>query len=162
MKTDSTRPRLRRVAAGLCALALAPLARAAGHPFAAPPEAAPAGPAVGSVRVALALALVVACVYGAAWLMRRLRVAGLAGDARLAVVAQVSLGTRERAVLLRTGGRELLVGVAPGNVRLLCELAPEATAGAAPVAADPASTAGGPAAGLGITFRDILRRSLGR
>jgi flagellar protein FliO/FliZ len=154
-----------RVATGLCALALAQLAQAAAHPFAASPAAAPAGPAFGTVRVVLALALVVASVYGAAWLMRRLRVAGFAGDARLQVVAQVSLGTRERAVLLRTGGRELLVGVAPGNVRLLCELASAATAAAdtVPGASDgPGAAASAPEAGLVPTFRDILRRSLGR
>ena len=154
-----------RVATGLCALALAQLAQAAAHPFAASPAAAPAGPAFGTLRVALALALVVASVYGAAWLMRRLRVAGLAGDARLQVVAQVCLGTRERAVLLRTGGRELLVGVAPGNVRLLCELESAATAGDGTVAGvgdGSAAAEGAPAAGLVPAFRDILRRSLGR
>ena len=42
-----------------------------------------------------------------------------APNSGLAVLAQVSLGTRERAVLLRVGDRQLLVGVAPGNVRTL-------------------------------------------
>ena len=35
------------------------------------------------------------------------------------VLAQVSFGARERAVLLRVGAQQVLVGVAPGNVRTL-------------------------------------------
>jgi flagellar protein FliO/FliZ len=35
------------------------------------------------------------------------------------VVAALPLGTREKAVLIEIGGRQLLLGVAPGRVSLL-------------------------------------------
>jgi len=37
----------------------------------------------------------------------------------VSVIGGVSLGPRERAVLLQVGGTRLLVGVAPGQVRML-------------------------------------------
>ncbi len=138
---------------------LAGLAQAAtSSPFAAPTGFVAPGAGLGMVRLVLALALVLAAVYAAAALLRRLRVLGTAGSAQLQVVSQVALGARERAVLLRAGDQQLLVGVAPGNVRLLCTLpdaAPAApTDGAAPLPAG--------AAGTMPNFRELLRRSLGR
>lgn len=130
-----------------------PARTAVGTAFAAPAQFAATSSGVGVLRMVLALALVLAAVFAAAALMRRLRVLGAAGAPNLQVLAQVSLGARERAVLLRAGDQQLLVGVAPGNVRLLCTLAdalPAATAAAA--AAAPATP----------NFRELLRRSLGR
>jgi flagellar protein FliO/FliZ len=75
-----------------------------------------------------------------------------AGTAELQLVAQVALGARERAVLLRAGGQQLLVGVAPGSVRLLSVL---------PESAAPLPPAAGTAPSLP-SFRELLRRSLGR
>ncbi|MDE2138226.1 MAG: flagellar biosynthetic protein FliO, partial [Gammaproteobacteria bacterium] len=65
---------------------------------------------------------------------------------------------RERAVLLRAGGQLLLVGVAPGSVRLLSALAdpPAAPAG------EHATPSSAPASAPMPSFRDLLRRSLGR
>jgi flagellar protein FliO/FliZ len=73
----------------------------------------------GTLRVTLAMVLVLGALLAAAWLARRVRGAGGASNSRLTVLAQVSLGTRERAVLLRVGAHQVLVGVAPGNVRTL-------------------------------------------
>jgi len=113
------------------------------------------------MRTVLALLLVLAAVYAAAALLRRLRVLGPAGTAELQVISQVALGARERAVLLRAGSQQLLVGVAPGSVRLLCTLAEPATlpgeAGTAP------GTGGATVAQPTLpNFRELLRRSLGR
>ena len=133
-------------------------------PFAAPAPAAPfAAPSEGMplVRVVLALALVLGAVFAAAKLSRRMGVSGSAPTARLEVVAQASLGPRERAVLLRVGGREVLLGVATGNVRLLLDL--DSTLDADPAATatgtTPAAAPDGPARP---NFRDLLMRSLGR
>lgn len=41
---------------------------------------------------------------------------------RLEILAQLPLGPKERVVELKAGDRHLLLGVAPGSVRLLCEL----------------------------------------
>ncbi len=120
--------------------------------FAAPKQYLTDSGGFGMLRVCLALALVVGAVYALAWLMRRLRNGVGANAPGLMVVSQVSLGARERAVLLRVGEQQLLLGVAAGSVRLLQEI----TVAAAPVAAASAP------AGERPNFRDLLRRSLGR
>lgn len=111
----------------LCALLLQlPLLAAAAEPaaprrFAAPAaaEAAPA-PAAGLAQVTLSLLLVLGAVFAAAWLMRRLRGTGRAGaDGAIVVLADRVVGSRERVVLLQVGSEKLLVGVAPGSVRML-------------------------------------------
>jgi flagellar protein FliO/FliZ len=103
---------------------------APGRLFGAPAvaEVAPT-PAGGLAQVTLSLAVVLAAVFVAAWLMKRLRGArpGAAGDIR--VVAEQALGSRERVVLLEVGGERLLVGVAPGSVRALHALRPAAPTG---------------------------------
>jgi flagellar protein FliO/FliZ len=137
----------------LSALALSGVAHAASAAtFAAPTQFTAPSAGFGVMRMVLALLLVLAAVYAAAALLRRLRVHGPAGTAELQVISQVALGARERAVLLRAGTQQLLVGVAPGSVRLLCTLAEPALL--------PGERATVPAAGP--NFRELLRRSLGR
>jgi len=120
-------------------------------PFAAPAQFGGSGGGFGMLRVCLALALVLATVYAAAWLMRRLRNGAGSSAPGLTIVAQVSLGARERAVMLRVGERHLLLGVAAGSVRLLHDMAVE-----------PAPAAGAAVAGDKPSFGELLRRSLGR
>ena len=120
--------------------------------FAAPKPNLTDSGGFGMLRVCVALAFVVAAVYAVAWLMRRLRNGVGANAPGLTVVSQVSLGPRERAVLLRVGAQHLLLGVAAGSVRLLQEVtvsAPPAGAHTAPASERP-------------NFRELLRRSLGR
>lgn len=72
------------------------------------------------LQVLAGLAVVVAMVFGAAWLARRLGLAAAqtrGGDVKL--LGGVALGARERAVLLEVRGTWLVVGVAPGSVRTL-------------------------------------------
>jgi flagellar protein FliO/FliZ len=137
-------------------ISLQALAAAPAHgSFAAPAQFSGGSTGFGMLRVCVALALVLASVYGVAWLMRRLRGAAGASAPGIAIVSQVSLGARERAVLLRVGEQHLLVGVAAGSVRLLQAVdfagPPE---GARPTATAPAA--------VPPTFRELLRRSLGR
>jgi flagellar protein FliO/FliZ len=101
--------------------------------------------------------LVLAAVLAAAWLTRRMRGMTGAPSAGIEVLAQVSLGTRERAVLLRVGGRQILVGVAPGSVRALHVL--KANADGAP---DIAAAAGAASDAARPTFKSMLLKSLGR
>ncbi len=151
-----------RVATLLLAFPLSGVAQAASSaPFAAPAGMSPPGAGFGVIRLVLALALVLAAVYAAAALLRRLRVLGAPGTAQLQILSQVALGARERAVLLRAGDQQLLVGVAPGNVRLLCALPDALPAPLATTADGPAAKAGGSAPALP-NFRELLRRSLGR
>ncbi|HYM33907.1 MAG TPA: flagellar biosynthetic protein FliO, partial [Steroidobacteraceae bacterium] len=77
-------------------------------------------------QATLALVLVLAAVFAAAWGLKRLRKFGGAGSAGIEVISQAALGTKERAVLLKVSGAHVLVGVAPGQVNLLHVLAADA------------------------------------
>lgn len=65
------------------------------------------------------LFVVVALIIGMAWFMRRMgSMSGMAaGD--LKVLGGISVGQRERIVLVQAGETQLLVGVAPGEIRTL-------------------------------------------
>lgn len=126
-------------------------------PYAAPGAQSLPGPAGGAVRVVLALLVVLAAVVGAGWLSRRVHGTGAGRSGSLQVLSQLPLGPRERAVLLRVGTEQVLVGVANGSVRTLHVLtAASAEAGTAA----PAASATDPVVRPG--FRAILLKSLGK
>lgn len=135
---------------------------ASAAPFAAPLQQSTPSSAGGLLRVVLALIVVLAAVFAAAWLGRRMRAfSGSGAHSSLEMLAQLPLGTRERAVLVRVGDRQLLLGVAPGNVRTLHVLEPAA---AAPRAA-PAPENNEPAtdsSAIGPAFKALLLKSLGK
>jgi flagellar protein FliO/FliZ len=122
------------------------------HVFAAPGAiaTAPASGVAGLGQVTLALCIVLGAIFLCAWLARRMRniTSGRAGAVN--VVAEVRLGPKERAVLLQVGTTQLLVGVAPGRVNALHVLAE-------PLAVPPPS-----AALETVSFKSLLRRSLGK
>ena len=137
----------------------APAAPAA--PFAAPVQQVAASSAGGLLRVVLALIVVLAAVLAAAWLARRMRaLSGGGGTAGLQMLAQLPLGTRERAVLVRVGDCQVLIGVAPGNVRTLHVLERTALmpadASTPPAGTVPADALARP------SFKSVLLRSLGK
>jgi flagellar protein FliO/FliZ len=159
----------------LCAIALtaAPAGAAIGSPvppagsspatpaslFAAPAvhQAMP-GQAGSLVRVTVALIVVLAAVFAAAWFSRRMHGVGSSRSAALEVIAQLPLGPRERAVLIRVGAQQVLLGVASGNVRALHVLSADASP--LPVANEPAGTL--QAALQRPTFKSMLLKSLGK
>ena len=129
------------------------------HPFAAPAASAPAaaGGAAGIGQVTLALAVVLLAIFGLGWLMRRVRGFSRKGGAGIAVLAEIGLGTRERAVIVKVGGTRMLLGVAPGRVNLL-QVLPADEPGSSP------DVDGAPVAveGSRPTFFALLQKSLGR
>lgn len=132
-------------------------AAAGGTPFASPAHEALPSTAGGLVRVLLALMLVLAAIFTAAWVSRRMRGAGGVRSSNLDVLAQLPLGPRERAVLIRVGERQLLIGVTSGCIRTLHVLEPAtgaADAGAAVAAA--ADVLQRP------SFKALLLKSLGK
>jgi flagellar protein FliO/FliZ len=135
---------------------------ASAAPFAVPLQQAPPSSASGLLRVILALLVVLAAVLAAAWLARRMRAfSGGADSSSLEMLAQLPLGTRERAVLVRVGDCQVLIGVAPGNVRTLHVLerpsSPKSAASPADgAAAQPSESAVRP------TFKALLLKSLGK
>jgi flagellar protein FliO/FliZ len=145
--------------ATLASIASAPLAYAIeSKPFAAPsaPVSAPVTGAANLLQVTLSLGLVLAAVFAAAWLMRRLRGFNRVAPGTIEILADVALGTKERAVLLQVGKQQVLVGVAPGRVNTLHVLeTPVERQQAALVSADAKTSAGA------VDFKQILKRSLG-
>ena len=65
------------------------------------------------------LILVVVIIIGSAWLFRRYGRVNSTADGGLKVIAGLSVGQRERIVLVAAGDVCLLLGVAPGRVQTL-------------------------------------------
>ena len=74
------------------------------------------------LQLTLGLAVVLAAIVGSAWLLRRYGrlQSNMAGALR--VIGGLSMGPRERVVLVQVGKQQLLLGVAPGRIQTLCVL----------------------------------------
>lgn len=95
------------------------------------------------------LGVVVLCIVGLAWLLKR--AGGLQASARgaLRVIDGVALSTRERLVLVQVGEQQVLLGVAPGRVNAVHVLDQ-------PVQTDTASDA--PAESFATRLREVIGR----
>lgn len=71
------------------------------------------------LKMVLGLMFVLLLIFGLAWLMRRFGALGIGGSGAMRAVAGVSVGQKERVVLVQVGERQILVGVAPGQVNML-------------------------------------------
>lgn len=81
--------------------------------------AAPGVDTAALVRLVVGLGVVLLLILALGWVMRRTgRFAGPASG-QLRVIGGVSVGSRERVVLVQVGEQQLLVGVAPGRVQTL-------------------------------------------
>ena len=83
---------------------------------------APQVPAVGMgnvLQVLMALMFVVVMIVITAWFIRRFSGATFSRNGALRLLAGISVGQRERIVLVQAGEVQLLLGVAPGEVRTL-------------------------------------------
>jgi len=70
-------------------------------------------------QLAIGLLFVLLMVIGLAWLLRRVGGVSLGGSQALKVIGGMSMGARERVVLLQVGETQLLVGVSPGRIQTL-------------------------------------------
>jgi flagellar protein FliO/FliZ len=128
------------------------------RPFAAPSTVTSTAPSgVASLgQVTLALALVLAVIFVAAWLLRRVRGFGRPASGALDILADLPVGQKERAVLVRVGTTQLLLGVAPGRVTTLHVLAE-------PVSIVPPTGGNtGPGTPERPNFKALLMKSLGK
>ncbi len=129
-------------------------------PFGAPQETAHvAAPGAGGLlQVTLSLLLVLAAVFVAAWVVRRLRGFGRFDSQAITVICEVGLGPKERAVLVQVGSQQLLLGVAPGRVSTLHVLDQPVSVAPAAIVQSSCDAADAP---LTPDFKAILKRSLG-
>jgi flagellar protein FliO/FliZ len=146
---------------------------ASAAPMFATPAAPPAAGAAldGLPQVSLALLAVLGAIFALAWLMRRLRTLHGQDPRAIEIIGQVALGSRERAVLLRVAGSQVLVGLGGGAVNTLLVVGvaaaplptPDDGSGGRPAEAHEwDSRPMGGAKPVPPRFADLLRRSLGR
>jgi flagellar protein FliO/FliZ len=72
-----------------------------------------------AIRMVLGLAVVLALLGATAWVSRRFRVGTGMRGGLIEVISGLSLGARERVVLIRVGGDQVLVGVSAAGMRTL-------------------------------------------
>ncbi|MDZ7804171.1 flagellar biosynthetic protein FliO [Thiohalophilus sp.] len=71
------------------------------------------------VQMVLGLLFIIALIFGMGWFIRRLGTFNSVASGNLKLLGGLSLGQREKIVLVQVGEIQLLVGVAPGQVRTL-------------------------------------------
>jgi flagellar protein FliO/FliZ len=71
------------------------------------------------VQFLLALGLVLGAIFALMYLLRRLNQLPGRGAAAMRVIGGLALGAREKLVLVQVGDKQLLLGMAPGQLRTL-------------------------------------------
>jgi flagellar protein FliO/FliZ len=153
------RAALRNLSASFIAVLASAQALAAEKQFAAPEltQHVAASPGGSLVQVTISLLLVLAAVFAAGWVTRKVRGFGRLQSDAVTILADLPLGAKERAVLLQVGSQQVLIGVAPGRINTLHVLAE-------PVSTNPPPASGSdvvPVEGNRPDFKAILKRSLG-
>lgn len=70
-------------------------------------------------RTIVGLSFVIAIIIGIGWLAKRYGTLKAGSNSALIIRSGVSVGQKERVVLIEVGDEQILVGVAPGNVTKL-------------------------------------------
>lgn len=104
-----------RLLTGMCILFLPAIAIAAESTL--PRASSPS--ALYFVKLGLALLLVLGIFVAFAWMMRRFSGFQTSAKGDLRVITGLSLGTRERVVVVKAGKVQLLLGVTPGKISKL-------------------------------------------
>ena len=73
-------------------------------------------------KVLLGLIVVLGAMFGALWLMKRSGLGPAQGGGAVKIVGGVSVGNRERVLVLEVADQWIVVGVAPGSVNALANL----------------------------------------
>ncbi len=97
------------------------LALLAAAPAIAATATAPAASS-GLFQVLFGLIAVLGLMGGAAWLLKRIGGARVAGNNTVRIVGGVSVGTRERVIVVEIADQWIVVGVAQGQVNALATL----------------------------------------
>ena len=129
---------------GLTLVLMPALAMGAGAP-----ASGMAGSAGSVFQVVFGLLVVVMLILGLSWLSKRMGITQNFGTSPMKVVGSVSLGGRERAVLIEVNDTWIVAGVATGQVHALATL----PKGVAP------SSSEFPAAGFAMKFKSMIEKS---
>jgi flagellar protein FliO/FliZ len=75
------------------------------------------------LQMLIGLIIVLGIIFAMAWLIRRMGHVPVRMQGALKVLCGISVGQRERIMLIQVGEQQLLVGIAPGQIRTLHVLA---------------------------------------
>lgn len=101
-----------------------------------PAHAASPTPAGGGLQLLFGMVVVLGLLMGIAWWLKRFGPVRGSGSSAAKIVGGVSVGTRERVMVVEVGDQWIVIGVAPGSVNALStmprqeHLVPEAQDGA--------------------------------
>ena len=82
----------------------------------------PASTGGSAAQVMFGLGVVLSVIAVLAWLLKKFNLTKITGQSLALIVSTVSVGTRERVVVIEVGGRWLVVGVAAGQVSSIANL----------------------------------------
>ncbi|MBN4664800.1 flagellar biosynthetic protein FliO [Pandoraea nosoerga] len=106
-------------AVAAAALGLTTLCTAHAQGTASQAAAVPSLGGAGIVQTGLGLVLVLALLFGLAWLAKRFGLQRPMGSGNVRIVGSAAVGQRERVVVVEVAGDWVVLGVAPGQVRSL-------------------------------------------
>lgn len=131
----------------------------AGARTAAPPPALPAAPsAAGSlVQTVLALGFVLAILMGLAWALKRFGPRNVTGGNTVKLVGALSVGARERILVVEVGEQWIVVGASPGRMNALATMPRQETDPAGLVRPD-----GMPVTNFSEWFRQTIEKRNGK
>jgi flagellar protein FliO/FliZ len=116
-----------RVIAALAALLASEAVIAAAEPAlataAAAAPAAPGGLGAQLAQTVFGLLLVVALIFGLAWVLRRMQGNARQGAPVIDIVGIRAIGPRDRLLLVQVGKEQILIGHTPGSIEALHVLA---------------------------------------
>lgn len=121
LRTTRVRTGLARLhgISGFLGLAFLTISGAHAQGTASQAAAVPSLGGAGIVQTGLGLVLVLALLFGLAWLAKRFGLQRPMGGGNVRIVGSAAVGQRERVVVVEVAGDWIVLGVAPGQVRSL-------------------------------------------
>lgn len=68
------------------------------------------------------LIVVIAIIFGLAWLLKKMRLPAMGNQKGLSIIRQIPVGTRERIAVIKVGDEQFLVGITPQAINLISRL----------------------------------------
>ncbi|WP_245725448.1 flagellar biosynthetic protein FliO [Pandoraea oxalativorans] len=149
--------------AALAGLALLPVSMAHAQGTASQAAAVPSLGGAGIVQTGFGLVLVLALLFGLAWLAKRFGLQRPLGGGNVRIVGSAAVGQRERVVVVEVAGDWVVLGVAPGQVRSLHVIDADRVAdhvadSPAPAAAHPGTQANRAAQAFAQKLRETMKK----
>ena len=68
------------------------------------------------------LFLVIALILGMAWMLKKMRIPSMSGQKDFTIKRQITLGTKERMLIVQAGDEQFMVGATAHNIQLIAKL----------------------------------------